>query len=324
VVDRSITSARHLGRKVLEDSSLILDQEVKYLETDLLLLFAIQNRCKKDVSGMFLDRSYLYGHGNEILSEEVFQNFHSLIFSRAKGVPVAYLLGQKEFYGYDFLVTKDTLIPRVETELLVEKVLERLCPHEKVVLLDIGTGSGCIILSILSERFKEGKDLLHASSMVIASDISDKALTVAKENARLLSNRGIHFVQGSLLDPFVFKRCDDQTVPLFLVSNSPYIDEADLEVEEFVRKYEPHNALFSDDAGLFHAKKLIDNFVSICSYWKSEVHLFIEIGFAQMNELVSYFESSDLDLPEKSCEYEHFSDGSGIPRVLHFYVSRVP
>jgi release factor glutamine methyltransferase len=324
VVDRSITSARHWGRKALEESSLILDHEVRHLETDLLLLSAIRNQFEAGVRSTPLDRSYLYGHGNEILSEEVFQDFHSLILSRAKGVPVAYLLGHKEFYGYDFFVTEDTLIPRVETELLVEKVLEGLQPHEKVIMLDIGTGSGCIILSILSERMKQGRDLFQASSIVTGSDISHKALAVAQENARLLSCTDVHFVQGSLLDPFTFDRYDDQNVPLFLVSNPPYIDEADREVEEFVRKYEPHHALFSQDAGLAHAKKLIDNFLSICSYWKNDVHLFIEIGFAQMNELVSHLESSDLDLPEKSCGFEHFPDGSGIPRVLHFYASPVP
>ena len=170
--------------------------------------------------------------------------FNKLLFRRSKYEPIAYILKEKEFWSMKFDVNKDTLIPRPETELLVD-ILLRVYKGKRITILDIGTGSGCIIISLL-------KNLNTSSGIGI--DISKKAIFVAKRNAlkHRLSDR-IKFFNKSLEGVF-YRKFD------LIVSNPPYIDRKDIRnLSEDIKKYEPRMALDGGNDGLDLIKKLSTN-----------------------------------------------------------------
>lgn len=169
----------------------------------------------------------------------------ALTARRAAGEPLAHILGAREFFGRDFLVTPDTLIPRPETELLVEAALELLPAHHPLRFADLGAGSGCIGVTLCLERPKWRGLLL---------ELSAPALCVARENAARLG-------AAARLDAL---RADMRSVPLqpgscgLVVSNPPYIAEAEQnDVMDEVLRYEPHTALFSPREGLAHLRAVI-------------------------------------------------------------------
>lgn len=328
------------GILTLSGADLNITRNVLCLEAEVLLLesICIQNKTIK------ADRSYIYGHADDLLSDEIINQYVSMISDRSKGKPVAYILGKKEFYGYEYKVDRSTLIPRTETELLVQCSMKILGSMDilpssdteeelsEAIYLDIGTGSGCIILSVIQELCSANPNLTK-NIQWIASDIQLGALAVARDNAQTFMSKvdvpdgftsgfpfpvKLQFLQTSLLESFNFQTFlhrGEKDVPLILVSNPPYIDHGDTQVEPFVRKFEPETALFSEENGYLHLMRLVDTFISICSYWKSEVHLCVEIGFGQHNTLVSYFKKN---APMNS-EVEQLDDAAGIPRVIHFF-----
>lgn len=157
--------------------------------------------------------------------------------------PVQYIIGHTYFYGNKFLVSENVLIPRFDTEVVIEKAIEeikRTFKDESIRIVDVGTGSGCIAITL----FKELNNVI-----VDAIDISSAALNVAKKNASLL-NCDIHFIENDMLKGLNFKYD-------VIISNPPYIDEIE-DIMDLVRNNEPKLALFSADNGLYHYKTIID------------------------------------------------------------------
>jgi release factor glutamine methyltransferase len=200
------------------------------------------------------DRTWLYSHPEEILPDPVAETYFALLDRRAAGVPTQHLTGKQEFWGLEFEVTPEVLIPRPETEHLIEVALDRLAVRElragrdqrlkgeSVTLVDVGTGSGCIAISLAKE--------LPAAN-VYATDISEAALNVARRNASRhnLLNR-IHFLKANLLEGGSLHGPDRPFTFDLLLSNPPYIglhEAASLSIE--VREHEPHVALFGGEQG---------------------------------------------------------------------------
>ena len=194
-------------------------------------------------------------------------DYNKYLIRRSKKEPIAYLLGEKEFWSKKFLVNKDTLIPRPETELLVEKLVS-IYKKNRITILDIGTGTGCIILSLLSEL---------KNSKGIAVDISSKAIVVANKNAYKfnLSDR-IKFLNKSFENHYG-KKFD------LIVSNPPYIKRSDIKnLSEDIKKFEPRIALDGGNDGLDLIKKVIYKSRKIL---KINGTLALEIGNEQLNKV---------------------------------------
>ncbi len=196
------------------------------LDAELLLAKALNLR-----------RIDLYLKYDQPLAETELQQCRELVRRRSKGEPVAYILEQKDFYGFSFYVDKNVLIPRPETELLVEAVLERASKQEPLSILDLGCGSGCIGLSLL-------KKLENAELQLL--DISSAALEVAKKNAGALQlSERCQFTCGDASEMHFSGQQFD-----VIVSNPPYISSDDERVQKEVVEFEPHQALFATQNGL--------------------------------------------------------------------------
>ena len=195
------------------------------LDSELLLSHALGLKSRVD----------LYLKFDQPIKEEELVKCREAVRRRAAGEPVAYILGQKGFFGFDFSVNKNTLIPRPETELLVEKALTKFSPESEIQIYDFGTGSGCIGISLL-------KKLPYSKAILV--DGSGTALEIASENAKRLEV----FDRATLVHSLV-EKLGGRPAQL-VVANPPYIDRKDTNVEENVRKFEPEMALFSDGDGL--------------------------------------------------------------------------
>ncbi|HIX84443.1 MAG TPA: peptide chain release factor N(5)-glutamine methyltransferase [Candidatus Megamonas gallistercoris] len=211
------------------------------------------------------ERIYLYVHFDEPMEQAELGKFREYVKKRAQHVPVAYIIGEKEFMGLPFKVTPDTLIPRPDTEILVENVLANLAEDETVQIVDIGTGSGAIILSLLANLPKaRGKTV----------DIAVKAVEVAKENAvRLQVADRCEFLVGDLFAPLQDSKFD------VIVSNPPYIPQKDIAtLEADVRAYEPVSALTDGGDGLSYYRRLL---AEGKRYLKENGFIALEIGIHQ-------------------------------------------
>ena len=180
--------------------------------------------------------AWLYAHGDDALPAEAAERFRQLAARRVAGEPVAYLVGQRGFWTLELAVTPDTLVPRPETELLVEQALARLDPAQPARVADLGTGSGAIALAIASER---------PLAAVVATDRSEAALDVARRNAvdNGLGQR-VEFRAGDWFAPLAGERFD------LVASNPPYIAEGDPHLAQGDLRYEPPTALSSGPDGL--------------------------------------------------------------------------
>ncbi len=184
----------------------------------------------------------------EECSEDVHTRFRELLKRRKKSEPIAYIIGEREFWGLAFRVTPDVLVPRPESELLVEQAVKELRGRAKVRLADLGTGSGCLAISIVRELVVQGcRDVVCD-----AIDLSDAALTIARENAiRHGVASHIRFVRG-----FWFRELGDLMRPYdCIVANPPYIDPEERTPPELA--FEPRQALFSADRGLADTAEIL-------------------------------------------------------------------
>ena len=193
------------------------------------------------------DRAYLYGHPEHELSSEEQARYEDALAQRTRGIPAQYITGHQEFWGMDFIVSQAVLIPRPETEHVVEAVLAcagRSPSPGNLRIVDVGTGSGCIALAL-------AKELPQAE--IHAIEISPAALEIARSNAaRLQLESRIQFREGDLLD-----RIGKDSFDL-VVSNPPYVGESEEEsVQLDVRKFEPRNAVFAGPTGLEVIERLI-------------------------------------------------------------------
>jgi release factor glutamine methyltransferase len=180
-------------------------------------------------------RSWLYAHGGDDVDAATADAFAALLARRASGEPVAYLTGRRGFWRFDLAVTPDTLIPRPETELLVELALARLPPGRALRIADLGTGSGAIALALAHERPR---------ARVVATDASAAALEVARGNADALRIGNVAFRHGDWLAPLAGERFD------LIAGNPPYIAAGDPHLGEGDLRFEPGVALASGSDGL--------------------------------------------------------------------------
>lgn len=180
-------------------------------------------------------RAWLLAHADDVLAADASERIEPLIAARAGGVPIAHVLGHRSFWTHELEVTPATLIPRPETELLVELVLARIPPDRSVRILDLGTGSGAIALAIAAER-----PLAH----VVALDVSEEALIVARRNAATLRLRNVEFALGDWCAALAAQRYE------VIVSNPPYIAQDDPHLEVGDLRFEPRIALVSGIDGL--------------------------------------------------------------------------
>ena len=215
------------------------------------------------------DKKHIILNPKEILNSEQLGKFKSLIERRKKGEPIAYLINKKEFWKDEFFVNKDVLIPRPDSELIIEQVLKIYSKDVQLQVLDIGTGSGCILLSILKER---------SNFYGTGIDISKKSINVSKFNAKQLNltNR-VKFFHSSV-DNFNNGKYD------IIVSNPPYIEQLSLKyLEKDVVNFEPKLALSGGFDGFSKIRKVI-NKTSILI--KKNGKFILEIGFNQKNKVI--------------------------------------
>ena len=179
--------------------------------------------------------AWLFAHGDEAIDAAAQQRFEALLARRIAGEPVAYLIGRRGFWAFDLLVSPHTLIPRPETELLVELALERAPPDIALRMADLGTGSGAIALALAHER---------PQAQVIAVDVSEGALDIARANAHALRLANVEFRHGDWLAPLAGEHFD------LIASNPPYIGDDDPHLREGDLRFEPARALSSGPDGL--------------------------------------------------------------------------
>jgi len=226
-----------------------------YLDSEILLSKIINK-----------DKKYIILNSKENLKDKYLNSFNSLIERRRKGEPVAYLVNKKEFWKNTFYVDKNVLIPRPDTELIVEQVLKTYSKDKYLQVLDIGTGSGCILLSLLAER---------PQFCGTGIDISKQSINVSKYNAKRLNLTNRVKFYNSDVDNFKNRKYD------LIVSNPPYIEISNLKyLERDVINFEPKLALNGGFDGFSKIRKVIDKAAVLI---KRNGKLILEIGFNQKN-----------------------------------------
>ena len=214
------------------------------------------------------DRKYIILNSKEILKKENLKYFNKLIEKRSFGKPISYLINKKYFWNYEFYVTQDTLIPRPDTELIIEQILKLTKHRNKMNILDIGVGSGCILLTILKE-----KKNFYGTGI----DISQNCLNISKINAINLKVDSRARFYKSDVDKFAQGKYD------LIVSNPPYIIKSDLKyLERDVVNFEPKLALDGGLDGLSEIRKVIKKSSELI---KKNGKFILEIGFDQKNKV---------------------------------------
>jgi len=263
------------GASILEKA----DVGVPRLTAEVLLSHAV--RC---------DRSYLYAHGSDELTELAWIHYGRYLNERLKGRPTQYITHRQEFFGRDFFVDERVLIPRPETEHLVEAAVSWLATHPEMKIVDVGTGSGAIAVSIAIEANRE----------VFASDISTDALQVAERNRGKYDAR-VRFFAGDLLSAVQPGSID------LLVSNPPYVpgeDAANMQRE--VRDWEPHVALFAGNTGFEIYRRLTTQAALVV---RRGGRLLMELGYRSLDGVREMLSSSWVNI-------QVVSDLAGLPRVI--------
>jgi release factor glutamine methyltransferase len=254
-----------------------------------LLLGAVLNKNKAD---LYLDK-------DQILVSYEIEKFNQFIKERISHKPAQYIIGTVEFFGLEFKVDERVLIPRPETETLVEVVIKQLANTENSKIIDLGTGSGAIAISL-------AKNLRKA--FVYATDVSEGALEVAKENA--LKNKvenQIEFFHGDLFVPLKNKNLEGQID--CVVSNPPYVSKDEFErLPKEIKDYEPVVALASEEEGVFFHKRIIENSVD---FLKKGGLLALETAFGQAEKVADLIRQSD-----NYSDIRIIKDLGGIDRVV--------
>ena len=214
-------------------------------------------------SALKVNRAWLIAHENDALDANNHADFQALLTRRLTGEPIAYILGSREFYGLNLIVTPDTLIPRPDTETLVEAALDKIVMHASSTVLDLGTGTGAIALAIAKNR---------PQTNIIAVDASKAALEIAKHNAQNLSINNVQFMLSHWFDALDDKRFD------VIVSNPPYIEADDQHLSQGDLRFEPLSALASGNDGLDDIRQII---ADCLIYLKPQGWLMLEHGYHQ-------------------------------------------
>lgn len=263
-------------KKALKDAQDELEKKGISEQTAFLYLLEISNK----------EAHNLYMEFEEKIPSDLYKEFQNGVNRLKNQEPLAHILGYEWFYGYQFQVNEDVLIPRPETEELLANILvaydERFADKEDVVAIDIGTGSGAIAISLKKEEPK---------IQVIASDISEKAILVAKENA-IKNDADVTFLVGDMVEPFI-----DAGIKVdILISNPPYIPKEE-SLEESVKGFEPHIALFGGEDGLKFYRTIFERAPLVLN--KGAIMAF-EIGYnlkvALSKEALSYFPDAKIEV----------------------------
>lgn len=271
----TIQAALIHGADILKKAGIFVPQ----LTAELLLCHAIA-----------CERAYLYAHGDEELNQLAWTDYERYLDERLAGKPAQYITERQEFYGRDFYVNPDVLIPRPETEHLVEAAVAYLNEHGPERVLDLGVGSGAIAISVA----------LETGRRVLGSDISIPALAVAERNRRRYDARVLLFA-GDLLDAVAPQSID------VLLSNPPYVPSADAaNVQTEVRNWEPHVALFAGITGFEIYRRLI---AAAEIAMRPGGRLFMELGYRSLDGVREM-------LAAKWTEIEVKADLAGLPRVI--------
>ena len=236
-----------------------------------------------------MPRSYLFAHPEDVLDDAAFERFSALLQRRLGGEPMAYIMGTREFWSHELLVSAATLVPRPETELLVELALREIPRKAAWQILDLGTGSGAIAVALAGERLL---------CEITAVDNNEAALAIARENARQLAMSNITFLYGSWSEPVRGQRFD------LIVSNPPYVRAGDVVLADL--RYEPVDALVSGQDGLDAIRALAVECVEILA---DNGILLIEHGADQRHEVATLLSASGWT------EITTHRDFSGHPRV---------
>lgn len=236
-----------------------------------------------------MPRSYLFAHPEDVLDDTTFDRFDDLLRRRLDGEPLAYIMGTKEFWSHELLVSPATLVPRPETELLVDLALQEIPRKAAWKILDLGTGSGAIAIAIAGERLL---------CEVTAVDVNEAALAIAVENTRQLSLSNVTFAHGSWAEPVRGRLFD------VIVSNPPYVRAGDTALTDL--QFEPIDALVAGADGL-------DAIRAIATDCRQNLQdgglLLIEHGSDQRDDVASILADNDW------VDIANHTDFSGLPRV---------
>ena len=205
------------------------------------------------------------------LSDNIIENFNSLILRRRKKEPISYLINKREFWKYEFYINESVLIPRHDSEIIIETVLKHVSNiNTKYSILDLGTGSGCLIISLLKE---------YKNSHGLGIDIDLESLKVAKTNKSVLLNESRLMFSNDSFENFQTKEFD------IIVCNPPYIPVSQLDnIEDQITLYEPHQSLFAEENGLLNYKNIIKNLRKNIN--KHQL-IFFEIGINQSLSVIN-------------------------------------
>ncbi len=247
-----VDAVKHAQKQLAESDSARLDAEI--------LLCSVL-KC---------ERTHLYTHPEQALSKVEINSFNELIVLRTEGHPIAHLIQKKEFWSLELKVTADTLIPRPETEVLVETALSFVTADTELNILDLGTGSGAIAIAIASER---------PTAKITATDTSEKALIIAKQNADSHKIENIEFKKANWLDK-ESHRYD------IIVSNPPYMHDNDPHLKQGDVRFEPLSALASGNDGLDNLRTII---YESKKYLNNQAWLLVEHGYNQGEQVKLLF-----------------------------------
>jgi release factor glutamine methyltransferase len=236
----------------LQMASTQLKTEASVFEAQLLLQYALG-----------VNRAWLIAHEYDALQPNIQKAFEALLNRRLAGEPIAYIMGRREFYGLDLLVTPDTLIPRPDTETLVEAALAKILDNSNQSILDLGAGTGAIALAVAKHRPKAN---------VVGVDASPAALEVAKNNAASLAITNVRFILSDWYAGLANQRFD------LIVSNPPYIEQNDIHLTQGDVRFEPISALTSGADGLDDIRHIVEHCLI---YLKPQGWLMIEHGYNQ-------------------------------------------
>lgn len=243
------------------------------------------------------DRTYLIVNYNQQLSDELLAQYQCLIKRRAAGEPLQYITGHQEFFGLEFEVTPNVLIPRPETEIIIEETIRLVeqCKIAEPMIMDVGTGSGCIAVTL-------ARELENAN--VIACDISPAALSVARRNAiRYKLETRVEFVTSDLL-----KAVPETASADFILSNPPYVSSDELpQLQREVRDWEPHLALTDFADGLSFYRRLMDE---APARLKPGGYLICELGYTQSDSVLAMADRQIWEEPKL------IDDLQSIPRTI--------
>jgi len=266
---------------LLAASAAKINSDSPRLDAELLLALVVNK-----------PRSYFFSWPEKILAETDITQFQQLLARRIHGEPIAHILGEQEFWSHTFKISADTLIPRPDTEVLVEQALEQLPREQACNIADLGTGSGCIAISIALER---------PHWQVTAVDLSPAALAVAKGNADRLAATNVQCIESSWCDALHDKHYD------LIVSNPPYIREQDEHLDQGDVRFEPRSALTAGEDGLEDIRMISQQ---AKAKLKSGGLLMLEFGYDQADAVTDILQGDGYQ------NIQQHLDIAGIVRAL--------